>query len=140
MYYKIIGFNNSLSIDSSELEKALFIHLTGKTAIFKEGSMSGTSISSIVPDFNKIMGWNEGYKLLAEDHSEIARSKECSEAKKLVEETKEKINYLMETNQQDLIGKNVVIELQKKEIPKEISEGAKSLANIFKVKQDTPHD
>lgn len=134
MYYKIIGFNNTINISKEELEKALYIHLTGKTGVFNEGSISGTSISSIIPDTNKIMGWNEGYKLQAEDHAEIARSKECSEAKKFIAETKDKVSYLMESNQIDLIGKNAVIELPKKEMPKELNEGVKILANIFKVK------
>ncbi len=82
-YYKVmIDYKNFISIDESELDKALQAHAQDGKAFFKNGSVS--HIQAVLPDFHKIMGWNEGYTLVPEDHAEIARSQDCQEARNLL--------------------------------------------------------
>lgn len=82
-YYKVmVDYKNFISIDETELEKALQAHAHDGKAFFKNGSVS--HIQAILPDFHKIMGWNEGYVLVPEDHADIARSSECQEARNLL--------------------------------------------------------
>jgi len=71
-YYKVRMFNENISIDETELARALYAQVTGKVAILKNGSVSGNQIFSITPDYHKAMGYNEEYKLTPEDHKEIA--------------------------------------------------------------------
>jgi hypothetical protein len=71
-YFKVRMFNENISIDETELARALYAQITGKVAILKNGSVSGNQIFSITPDYHKAMGYNEDYKLTPEDHKEIA--------------------------------------------------------------------
>lgn len=78
-YFKIkFGYGNDefISIDETELKKAIEIHLTGKNGVFKEGSISGKNVIAIVPDWNKAMGWKRDYKLTGEDYTEIGNKRE----------------------------------------------------------------
>jgi hypothetical protein len=106
-YYKVqIGYGDDfISIDETELEKALYAQMTGGTVFLNEGSVTGNSIISIRPDFHKAMGWNYGYKFTPEDHAEINR--ECGHYKGYLAEVKDKVSYLMKTNQSKLIGQNI---------------------------------
>jgi len=74
-FYKVVwGFDaeDYVPIDESELEKAIYAHATGKTAIFSEGSISGSKIIAIQPDYHRAMGWSPGWKLGADDFNELA--------------------------------------------------------------------
>ena len=70
MKYFIVRFgyneSESISVDETELIKALKIQGNGQVGLFKEGSISGNHIISITPDFNRAMGYNRGYKLTSE--------------------------------------------------------------------------
>lgn len=89
-YYRaFINFKDFISIDETELETALRAHATDGKAFFAEGSTS--KIYAILPDYHKMMGFNEGYVLTPEDSGMIARSKKCQDAKLLLSKTKELI-------------------------------------------------
>jgi len=106
-YFKIhIGFNHSLSIDETELEKAIYAQITGKVFIGKSGTVSGNSITMILSDYNRSMGWNDGYKLGPEDYSEV-KKKFGSSLDGYVGEIKEKIEYLIKNGMENLIGSNI---------------------------------
>lgn len=54
-YFRVkFGFDEKeeILVDETELAKAFYIHLTGKKAIFKNGSVSGDKIISITPDWS----------------------------------------------------------------------------------------
>ena len=103
----MLDYKNFIPIDEIELEKALIAFSTGQPVIFNEGATD--RIHAIIPDYHAMMGYNYGYELQPEDWSEINMSKDCQQAKKLLEETKAKLS-----------GRPV--------FPKEISDGVKQLA------------
>jgi len=73
-YFKIVrGFNEEdyIPIDETELEKAIYAHMTGKPAVFENGSINGSQISIVRPDFVRAMGWNRGYKPISAEYGEI---------------------------------------------------------------------
>ena len=89
-YYQVkYGYkdNESVSISEEEMPSAVRAQITGRVGVFKEGTVSGNSIIAIVPDYTRTMGWNRGYNLLPEDWAKIDTSKECKEARLLLEET-----------------------------------------------------
>lgn len=69
-YYKInLGYSEFVSIDETELSKAIQAQLTGSIVVLANGIVNGKYISHIVPDIHKALGYNYGYKLEAEDYS-----------------------------------------------------------------------
>lgn len=74
LYFKVFrGYNEEdyIPIDDTELEKAVYAHMSGKPVAFENGSINGNQISIIRPDFVRAMGWNKGYKPTPEEHGEI---------------------------------------------------------------------
>ena len=60
-YFKVYkDFNNFISIDDTEIEKALRAFKAQTGAIFEGGATA--RIEAILPDNVRMMGWNEGYK------------------------------------------------------------------------------
>lgn len=82
-YFKVVyGFSEDeyLTVDETEVKKAIYAHLTGKKTAFNSGSVSGDKIIVIKEDWHKELGYNRGYKLKPEDYAEI----EATVAKKYV--------------------------------------------------------
>lgn len=96
-YYKVRMFNENISIDETELARALYAQITGKVAILKNGSVSGNQIFSITPDYHKAMGYNEDYKLTPEDHKKIAEK--CKDYIGTIGEVKLQLTGAMKDNQ-----------------------------------------
>lgn len=93
-YFKVqIGYGvvDYISIDESELEKAIKAQITGMVAIFNGGTVSGNSIISITPDYNREMGWNIDYKPNGEDFRYIG-SKRIDEYRNLLEDISNKVS------------------------------------------------
>jgi len=135
-YFKIktgYGAHEYVSIDETELEKAYGVFLTDGKGIFSGGVVRGQDIIGISEDWHKAMGYNPLYKLQPEDMNEIQKEV----GKKylgVLEHASARVKYLVEHNQQHLIGKNVAIpELEVKE-DKALSEGSKQLADKMKTK------
>jgi len=92
-YFKVkigYGIDDYVSIDETELKKTMQAQVTGQAVFLKEGSISGKTIMSILPDFNREMGYNRDYKLTGEDYEHIG-DKRVKESRDLLENTKNNI-------------------------------------------------
>jgi hypothetical protein len=88
-YFKVqtgYGQDDFISVDETELEMCVRAQVTGKTALTKQGSVSGNEIKKIIPDWNRTMGYNRLYKLNSEDYAEIG-NKTMDEHYELIENT-----------------------------------------------------
>lgn len=132
-YFKIIrGYNaeDYLEIEESELEKSLYCFLEKKDSVFSGGAIRGSQIIAIQPDFHRTMGWNRGYKLCAEDFEELRQKGVDKKCNNLLSSAKQRVQYLVSTKQENLIGTN--FEIKKVESP--IGNEMKVLADSKKMK------
>lgn len=133
-HFKIIrGYNaeDYIEIDETELEKAYASFLFKKDGVYSGGAVRGSEIIAIQPDYHKTMGWNRGYKLGADDYSELSSKGIDTKMKLLLSETKDKVTYLFSTGQENLIGTNAKIpELEK---PNEFKEITGNIVNNFQI-------
>lgn len=136
MKYKVLfGFEaeDYIPIDEKELERAIYAHMTQKNAAFENGSVSGTRIVAIQPDYHAEMGWNRGHVLGPDDFDEL-RSKGIDEAHRAFQiSAKERVQYLMETKQEHLIGKHVPLPELEASPKHQVSTATAALAGKFKV-------
>lgn len=131
-YYKIIhGYSSEdyIEIDETELEKAFYVFLMKKDAVFSGGAIKGNSILMIKPDFHRTMGWNRGYKLDDWDYAEISDKGIDRKMQRVLEDTKSKVQYLMESKQENLIGKG----FKMPQLKDEFSKDTKQLSEKMKV-------
>lgn len=105
-YFKIktgFGKNDVIQIDETEVAQAIRAQINGGVAITKRGTISGSAILSIVPDWNKVMGWKSDYQLTGEDWDEIGEKKQneynqfLGAAKDVIEGRTEKPMFSNET-------------------------------------------
>lgn len=130
-YFKVHqDFSRYVPIGEEEYEKAIYAFLKGSPAVFEAGAIS--RIEGIFPDLNKMNGWYSDYKPNQDDNAEIETAREI--AGKFTAKIKEKVQYLISTKQEHLIGKNVDIpELSAPKNP-ELSAISKELSDKFKIK------
>ena len=106
-YFKIVpmGFEEEyIPITQDELDKAIYVHRIGNiVGVFDNGSITGTAIRMVVPDFHTAMGWNRGYKLQAEDYSELKSQGVQNEYDGLISEAKFRVDKLIQARRTDLI-------------------------------------
>lgn len=106
LYFKVFrgyGEDDYIPIDDTELEKAVYAHMSGKPVAFENGSINGNQISIIRPDFVRAMGWNKGYKPTPEEHGEI----EATVGKKylgIIGRAKERVQGYIANGTTELIG------------------------------------
>ena len=135
-YFRIKkGYGNSefTSIDETELEKAYAVYLTDGKGIFKNGIARGQDIIDISEDWNKAMGYNPEHKLDALDRADIRKTGVEKLYKGYLEKISTKVKYLVETNQQHLIGKGVDIPELSNPQNNVLVEESKKIANKFNV-------
>lgn len=118
-----------IPIDETELDKALFAHMTGAKAVFENGSITGTHISGVLPDYHKAMGYNRGYKLTAQDYAEIEIS--CRGYLGVISGAKLRVAGLIERNRGG-IGSGSTPEIEVPPVRKFF--GAQSLGEAIKRK------
>lgn len=104
-YYRVktgYGKDDFISVDENELPAAVRAQITGKVALFKEGTVSGNHIMTITPDLQRHMGYNRDYELHGEDYKEIGH-KAIAEHQQFIETTKIAVeNQLGQGNQKKL--------------------------------------
>ena len=129
-YFRVyVDFNRYVQIYDYEYEKALYAFLKGQPVVFENGAVS--RIESILPDVNRMMGWNSDYKPNQDNNAEIESCRRS--ARPFMEKIKDRVEYLIDTKQENLIGKNVDIpELSAPKNP-EISTISKELSDKFKI-------
>jgi hypothetical protein len=105
-YYRVYtGFTEYIPIDSTEMEKAMHAFITGSPVVFENGATS--RIDRILPDFHRAMGWNPSHRLDTDDQNQLRSTGTEGRYWSAIGKAKEKIQYLLETKQEHLIGKNV---------------------------------
>lgn len=130
IYFKVYqDYSKFVPIDETEYEKAIYAFLKSRPAIFELGAVS--RIESIIPDLNKINGWYSDYKPNADDSAEIEKAKEI--ARPFMAKMKEKVQYLIETKQEHLIGKNIVVKELEEKQTHQLSGSVKTLVDKFKI-------
>lgn len=129
------GFNASdqVSIPEQELEKALYAQIKGIPVQLGNAFINGRNIISITPHWHKHTGWYDWYEPQnGEDWVQIKR--DCPNYDGVIEKCKQKINFLLQTGQEKLIGKNA--EIKELDMPKDetaVSKLADGLAKKFKI-------
>jgi len=123
-YFRVkYGFGNIdfVSIDETELRKAIVAQVKGQVGIFNEGTVAGNNIISITPDVQRMMGYNPTYQLTGEDYESIPKN--------IVRDA----NMFIEDTRMEVLGQKRPVELPSKEIPKELSAEMQKLYESKKV-------
>ncbi len=103
--------------------------------MYSGGFIRGSKIEMIKPDFHRIIGWNRGHKLDDYDFTELNDRGITKKVREIENKTHKRIDYLIKTNQKDLIGKNIFLpELEEKpKIDSRLETITNNLVNKFKV-------
>jgi hypothetical protein len=105
------GFSimDRVSIKEDELEKAIYAQKYKIVVQLGSKQINGSNIIVIEPDYRKYTGWNPEYEPKGnEDWIQIKR--DCpAELEEVISERRKKIDYLVATGQQKLVGTNVDI-------------------------------
>jgi hypothetical protein len=102
LYYRAdTGYNRSVSFGKDELEKVIFAFLTEKRVLLSDGqAVDGKYIQQISPDWHRIMGWAEGYRLGADDFNELSDKGIDVRARDYQARISENVRHLIATGQQ----------------------------------------
>lgn len=81
LYFRVktgYGVNDFVSIDQSEYGKAVRAQIKKSVVIFGgRGSVSGASIISVSPDWNRELGYHSDYQIKGEDMAEVPRLRQA---------------------------------------------------------------
>jgi len=134
-FFKVkYGFNASdqVSIEESELEKALYAQIKGVPIQLGQAYINGRNIISVTPHWHKHTGWYDYYEPNGgEDWNQIKR--DCPSYEGVIESYKTKIQYLLQSGKENLVGKNTHIPELETVKQKEVSPEVKQLADKFKI-------
>src|SRR5215213_6035618 len=103
------GKDDFISITEDDLPMAIRAQVTGRVAIFDEGTVSGNHIIAIVPDYQREKDWGRDYQLTGEDYDEIGRAS-LNEYRELLEKTKVMIHSQLGTRDAHLLGNVKVLQ------------------------------
>jgi len=118
-YFKVkFGFtvSDQVSIEEHDLERAIFAQVKGIPVQLGTSYVNGKNIISITPHWHKHTGWYDYYEPESgDDWKQIER--DCPSYEGIIEHYKNRVQYLLQSGQVHLIGKNVEIP----EVPKVLS-------------------
>ena len=110
-YFRVkygFGVMDKVSISENELEKAIYAQITGSPIHLKDSYINGRNIISISPDYHKYTGWYDSYEPKdGDDFKQIER--DCPDFTGVVEQSKSRVNYLIQTGRVKDIGTNISI-------------------------------
>ena len=112
IFKALTGFGDGREVffDAFDLEKVQYAFLREKRVLLSNGqAVDGKFIQQISPDFVRTMGWNESHTLDADDRNEIHALGIEDEAYRLLNLSRDRVNYLLTQNREMEIGKNVKI-------------------------------
>lgn len=125
-YYRVktgYGKNDFISIDETELVKAVNAQVTGKIALLKEGTVAGNNIMQIIPDYNRVAGYYPDYVMTGDDFSMLPSG------------TKGEHMLALENAVGDVqarIDGHVYVPIQAAQV-KDLSGGAKQIGELLKI-------
>lgn len=136
-YWRVkYGYSTSdqVSIEETELEKAIYAQLTGNPVQLNNSFINGRNIISITPHWHKYTGWYDYYEPNdGDDWKQIER--DCPKFDGRLEHYKSRVQFLLQNGRTNEIGKNVSLPeiKQIEENTHPFSEATKALADKFKI-------
>lgn len=118
---------DTIKITDDELEKAVYAHIQGINGVFKNGTVSGKHIIAITEDWHTAMGYNDGYKLEADDFAHI-KQKLGNSYTGIIALAKQRVQDYLAQGKENLIG-TTPLELPER---KEERGGMRSIGEITK--------
>ena len=105
-FFKIVyGYNEGdyLPITADELHKAHVLAIEGGKASFEAGFFQnrGNDVMRIVPDWHRVKGWNQGWKMTPDDYRDVEQLKKSFA--KTFEKGKLIAEYAIRENRRDLL-------------------------------------
>jgi hypothetical protein len=102
------GKMDQVTISESELERAIYSQIKGTPMLLGTSMVKGNNIIAIQPNYHKHTGWNDWYEPKdADDWKQIKR--DCPDYSGVVEKYKLRVQHLLQSGQDKLIGQNVAI-------------------------------
>lgn len=136
LYFRVkvgYGHNEYIPIEGKkELEKAIWAFSTNDKAVFDKGLVRGQDIIAITEDWHREMGWNPTHIIEGEDWQEIKEKGVQKKYENLISSVKSKVGYLIETNQENLIGTDYEMPMIGEN--KKVSQGIEDLAERMRIK------
>lgn len=105
--YKILqGYEHErdITINADELDRAYGVFMLGGRWIFSGGAVDGKNIQTIVEDYHSTMGWHNEHKLDNYDYQELDKKGISKKMKEIMNESKERVQYLISQKEEHLIG------------------------------------
>jgi hypothetical protein len=137
MYFKVkigYGADEYISITTpQDLEKALHAFASKEDTFVAGRPLRGVDIITITEDWNKALGVADDWRLTGEDRQLLVSRGIRKQYAGVIEKYSKRVQYLIDNGQKHLIGQKVSIPELDAPKSKEISEGAKRLANKMKM-------
>ena len=94
-------------VDGDELEKFYYAKRKGAFFAGRYGGIDTKEVTLVQPDYKETYGCMPEYELVGEDFDEIMRAH--GDIRILIGKAEERVRYLIESNQENLIGTGVKI-------------------------------
>jgi hypothetical protein len=130
-YYKVhrgFGDTDFIPIDETELKKAIYAHITGKVAVLSGGTINGTAINAIMPDYHRGMGWNYGHKMEVDDWADV--NKKLPNHHAYIAAAKEEVTQALKSGDESVVQQALNEPVQYREGQKRIG-GTASIGELL---------